>query len=230
MKTYRSILMSTLLGLTVPATSLATGAASDRLVFEVLLDDEPIGQHSFSIRDSGSERSVESSARFDVRLLFIPVFSYRHTNREVWQDGCLKQLTSETDSNGERYAVELERAGDGYRVTTGAGKEVHQDRCMMSFAYWDKRFLQQDRLINNQTGEVMAVEVLPLGDSRLDVSGRQVPVEGWRILARSEGTDISVFYDKGDGRWLSLETLLEGGRTMRYVPAADQLAAAGRGN
>lgn len=230
MKTYRPILMTILFALTVPATGLATGPAKDRLVFEVLLDDEPIGQHSFSIRDVGSERSVESSARFDVRLLFIPVFSYRHTNREIWQDGCLKQLASETDSNGERYAVELTRAGEGYRVTTGAGKVVHEERCMMSFAYWDKRFLQQDRLINNQTGEVMAVDIRPLGDSRLDVGGRRIGVEGFRILADSEGVDIRVFYDKRDGRWVSLETLLEGGRTMRYLPAADHLAAAGQGN
>jgi hypothetical protein len=99
----------------------------------------------------------------------------------------------------------------------------------MSFAYWDQRFLQQQRLLNTQTGELMAVEVQSLGESQREIANRTLSVKGFRILAEPENIDIQVFYDSMDGRWVALESVLENGRTLRYALAADdRLAAAER--
>lgn len=218
MKNFAQIL-AVALALAVPGTGVAKGTPPDRLAFEVLLDDKPIGSHSFIIRDDGQQRIVETRASFDVNFLFVPVFSYRHSNTEIWQNGCLERISSTTDSNGELYEVGLQRDAEGYKVTTGTGDANHGVECLMSFAYWDKRFLEQDRLINTQTGEVVPVRVQPLGESLLEIAGREIATEGYRVLSETEGVDIKVFYDDATGRWVSLETLLEGGRTMRYVPA-----------
>ena len=51
----------------------------------------------------------------------------------------------------------------GYRIVTPSEARTHEVDCLMSFAYWDQRFLQQQRLLNTQTGELIAVEIPSLG-------------------------------------------------------------------
>ena len=217
------------LALLLGATSAGADASRDTLRFQVLLDDKPIGTHEFRIAAEQDRRIIESKARFDVRVLFVPVFSYRHANTEVWIDGCVQRLDSETDSNGRPYRVSLDRDEAGYRIATQDGSVEEPAACINTFAYWDPAFLQQSRLLNSQTGELIEVEVEALGVVDLDWPGIDTPVEGFRILAESDGVDIRVYYSEAGGRWVALESRLENGRLMRYVPSSELRHASGTG-
>jgi hypothetical protein len=231
MRTTRRILIGAAIALMAPGLGVTTAAAQDPLTFAVSLDDRPIGVHRFRIVDDGATRVVESAASFDVRILRIPVYRYRHRNTETWQNGCLQRLDSATDANGTPYAVDLSKTGRGYRIVTPSETQTYEGDCLMSFAYWDQRFLQQKQLLNTQTGELVAVEIQPLGQSLREIANRTLPVEGFRILAESRDIDIQVFYDSADGRWVALESVLEGGRILRYLATADdRLAAVERGS
>ena len=76
-----------------------------RWQFDVLLDDKPIGVHTFAVEDTGTQLRLETTASFDVKFLFITAFRYRHQNTEVWQDGCLSSIDAVTDSNGKELVV-----------------------------------------------------------------------------------------------------------------------------
>lgn len=216
-KTGAAAILALLLG----ATSAGADASRDTLRFQVLLDDKPIGTHEFRIAAEQDRRIIESKARFDVRVLFVPVFSYRHANTEVWIDGCVQRLDSETDSNGRPYRVSLARDEGGYRIATQDGSTQAPTDCINTFAYWDPAFLRQSRLLNSQTGELIEVEVEPLGVVELDWPGVDTPVEGFRILGESDGVDIRVYYSEAGRRWVALESRLENGRLMRYLPAVE---------
>lgn len=229
MKTIPSLLVSAAIVMTTPGSSIATSSAKDELIFKVSLDDKPIGMHRFRIAGGNATRVVDSEASFDVRILGVPVYRYRHSNSETWQNGCLKWIDSETDANGTPYAVDLSKTATGYRIATPNETRTYPDDCLMSFAYWDQRFLRQQRLLNIQTGELVAVEIQSLGESERQVANRTVPVKGFRVLAAPQKVDIKVFYHSVDGRWVALESVLENGRTLRYALAADdRLVAAER--
>ena len=210
-----------------PSLGVTTAAAQDPLTFAVSLDDRPIGVHRFRIADAGATRVVESAASFDVRILRIPVYRYRHRNTETWQNCCLQQIDSETDANGTPYAVDLSKTVRGYRIVTPSETQTYEGDCLMSFAYWDQRFLQQKQLLNTQTGELVAVEIQALGESKREIANRTLSVEGFRILAESRNIDIKVYYNSADGRWVALESVLENGRVLRYLATADDRLAAG---
>ncbi|MFZ1641138.1 MAG: DUF6134 family protein [Candidatus Contendobacter sp.] len=208
-----------------PGLGVAAASTKDELTFAVSLDDRPIGVHRFRIADDGATRVVESEASFDVRILRVPVYRYRHRNTETWQNGCLKRIDSETDANGTPYAVDLSKTVMGYRIVTPSETQTYEGNCLMSFAYWDQRFLQQKRLLNTQTGELIAVEIQSLGESQREIANRTLSVKGFRILAEPQNIDIKVFYHSADGRWVALESVLENGRMLRYAPAADDRVA-----
>ena len=229
MKTTHSLWVSAAIALAAPGLSVATPTVNDELTFAVSLDDQPIGVHRFRIADEGAMRVVASEATFDVRILRVPVYRYRHRNTETWQNGCLQQIDSETDANGTPYTVDLSKTAAGYRIVTPSEARTHAVDCMMSFAYWDQRFLQQKRLLNTQTGEWIPVEIQSLGESQRQIANQVLPVQGFRILAAPQNVDIKVYYHSMDGRWLALESVLENGRLLRYALTADnRLAAAER--
>ena len=226
MRLYRCVLLTAVAFALLPGNALATSGSARDLRFQVLLDDEPIGSHNFRITEESSKRTIESDASFDVRVLFVPVFSYRHSNTEVWRDGCLIQMDAQTDSNGKLYRVESRRNDSAYRIGTNTATEAYAADCLMSFAYWDRQILQQSRLLNAQTGAVVEVDIEPLGETTLKLGEHRVVVDGYRIIAEDQDVDIKVWYSRADGSWVSLESRLKNGRLMRYLPADPELLVA----
>ena len=197
----------------------ATGAAAPSeeaqrsWQFSVLLDGSPIGYHRFDLLSRESELEIRSEASFDVRFLFINAFRYRHSNRELWEGECLRVIESSTRQNGEEFAVSGERLAEGLRIEAN-GKSDQLDGCVMTFAYWNPRFLEQTRLLHPQSGEYMPVDVQPLGREELTVRGESVIASAYQVKARN--VDITVYYSEDD-EWLGLESVAKGGRIIRYV-------------
>ena len=194
-----------------PITS-ASAASSQSWDFSVLLDGDKIGFHRFELTDFGDERRVRSEANFDVRILFINAFRYRHENTEVWSDGCLSKIDARTQANGKKFAVSGTRVQGEFVVEDGSQTNALSD-CVMTFAYWDPEFLQQPKLLNSQSGEYLDVEVESLGIEPITVRGREVTASAYRLTAKK--MQLTLWYST-DNEWLALESVAKGGRIIRY--------------
>lgn len=167
--------------------------------FRAYLDDTAIGGHRFTLRQDGAEAELVSEARFDVKLLFITAYRYVHRASERWRGNCLISLESKTDDDGKAYSV--------------AARQQLQEGCAMSFAYWNPEMLRQSRLLNAQTGEFEKVSIAELGDDRIPVRGAMVAAKRYRITGPKHPIDL--WYSPA-GEWLALDSMLEGGRRLRY--------------
>jgi hypothetical protein len=165
--------------------------------FRVFLDEREIGRHRFTLSGQGAERELRSEARFDVRVLRIPAYRYRHDALERWRGDCLLSLSATTDDNGEPSAVD-------WRGQPGA--------CDMSFAYWNPRILQARRLLNAQTGEVVPVTVTAQGEETMEVRGRPVLAQRHRLT----GPRLAIDLWYAEGEWVALQSEAAGGRLLRY--------------
>jgi hypothetical protein len=179
--------------------------------FRVWLDDREVGWHRYVVRERGDATEVESRAQFDVRFLFLTAYRYRHEARERWRDACLDEFESRTVTNGAVEQVEALTADEALVVARPSG-EARLPGCVMSFAYWDPRILEADRLLNSQTGEWLPVRIEARGSERVTVAGREVATARHRLSA--PGLQIDLWY--ADGHWVALEAPLPGGRTLRY--------------
>lgn len=170
--------------------------------FKVALDGKPIGSHRFVVSegDSPGARKVDSRANLLVRLLGIPVYRYRHQAEERWQGDCLRELRADTDDDGQRVQV--------------AAQRFDPPACLMGYAYWNPRLVRQQQLVDPQTSRVTAVRFERVPDASIEVAGRPVPAQGWRLLA--EGQRITVWYATQGGRWIALDADAKGGRRLSY--------------
>jgi hypothetical protein len=189
----------------------AAGAPQKEWRFRVYLDDKEIGSHNFYLTESQDGQQLRSEAQFVYKLLFVKLYEYQHSNTETWQGECLAGIESETDANGKPYRVSGERADGGFRVVGSKGEAVLPD-CVMTFAYWNPDFLQQQRLLNTQNGEYVEIEVRPPAADTLAVRGAELPAQRYSLKAGD--LEIDLWYSP-DREWLALETLT-GGRKLRY--------------
>ena len=177
------------------AVALGAQAAPQSWSFRVLLDGRDIGRHTFTREPSGDAARVLSEARFDVRFLIFSAYRYEHRAEEQWRGGCLESIVARTDDNGVLKDVSMRPSG-----------------CIRSFSYWDPAILRAERLLNAQTGEILAVRSEWLGLESIEVRGRAVRANRHRLTAR--GLSIELWYAGAD--WVALESSVEGGRRLRY--------------
>jgi hypothetical protein len=142
--------------------------------------------------------TVVSTAEFQVKILGLTAYRYRHRAVEQWRDGCLLELSARTDDNGRSSQVESRPQGPG---------------CVMSYAYWDARLLGQQRLLNPQTGAYDRIQVQHLGSQVLKV--RDTPLRAEHYALSSEQLKIELWYSPA-GEWLQLDSTTEDGKRLRY--------------
>ena len=181
--------------------------------FSVLLDGSPIGYHNFRVIDDAGYRKVKSEASFDVKFLFINAFRYRHTNTERWADECLQEIDAFTNSNGKRFEISGEKAEGGF-VLESAETQRELPECVMTFAYWNPSFLDQQRLLNPQSGEYLEVDVDELEPESIEVRGQSMQARVYSVTAKE--MQLKLWYS-ADDEWLGLESQAKGGRVIRYV-------------
>jgi Domain of unknown function (DUF6134) len=194
------VLLATLTALLLCCGS--THAQQQSWSFRVLLDGKPIGVHRFQLSTQDKQQVLTSNAAFAVRLLGITIYRYRHLAIEHWQGDCLRSLNSNTDDGGEHLEVTLQPAD--------------LPECVMSYAYWNPRMLQQTRLINAQTGRVDAIQASPAGTADIEVRGKRIAASRWRVAGPRHPIDLWYANDQtGTGAWLGLDSNL-GERILSY--------------
>ncbi len=207
--------MSILTGLVLALTASPVGALEESrdFRFKAMLGDREIGEHRFQIGREGSAEYVVSEADFAVKFLLFKAFGYEHTSRERYDAGCLTALSARTETGGELY--EVSAASDAGVLNVRSSDAATQlDGCVSTFAYWNPaQLLSQSRLLNPQTGELVEVDIVP-GSETVNAGDNVANV----YEINGEGLNIRVFYAAEGGDWVGLETDLENGRVLRYVP------------
>src|SRR5437762_13774895 len=139
--------------------------------FDVTADGLPIGTHEYAVKDNDGTRSVQSDMHFRVRLFIVDAYRYEHHATETWQSDCLSQLDTRTEEKGRVATVTGHVEASRFEVEGIAGR-ADLPSCVMTFAYWNPRVLEQSHLLNPQTGQWTPVATRALGTEVIDVHGQ----------------------------------------------------------
>ena len=175
----------------------AVAEVEDRWDFSVSLNGREVGSHNFVVREEGGRRFVTSTMRLDFRVFLVKRVIYQHQANEVWQDGCLIEVSSQTERDGKKFTVEANVVDAGLAVISNDGAEMYAG-CVRSFAYWEPKWLQGQNLLNVENGKNVPVTISQSVSS--DVNKKLI------TIAAPKG-DIYLQYD-AQGDWLSLKTKL----------------------
>ena len=130
--------------------------------FLIKRKDKVIGFHRVEVTDAETGRRVETTIEMKVKFGPIPVFRYKHASVEEWRDGVLVSINSATDRNGKDMSVRAARTEEGFMIDGTQYKGPAPEGALPS-RYWKKDLVEAAAMINTQHGQILDIEVTPLG-------------------------------------------------------------------
>lgn len=176
----------------------ALQAAPRALTFAVFRNGQKIGEHAMTFTQDGTSTVARSDVAMSVRLGPVPVYKYRHSATERWQDDRFASLETSTNGNGKRQTVSAEATRGGVLIQTLKGS-LRAAADTSPLTHWNPRALRGP-LFNPQDGKLLKVQVAQAGPGH------------WTIRGDAE---IDDFYDAA-GVWKSLRGRLEDGSQIEY--------------
>jgi hypothetical protein len=203
----RTLLVSVLAGATMCAlprfacAAIApvspTEAANRR--FSVLYKGDRIGAHTVSYSAATGQTQVTTEIDLVIKALFFTVYAFSHHSEEIWRDGRLISLGSETIEHGETLLVAGAATPQGFRVINKVGPFIAASSALTTNSLWTPAVLEQDTLIDAQHGGVIGVSVRRLGDEQIVIADRQIRATRYRFITPYFAG--SIWYDD-ERRWV----------------------------
>lgn len=192
---------------------IASNAQARSWSFDVSMDGKPIGTHQFMLFDQeNNQRILRSEAKFNVKILSITFFQYHHQANELWENDCLRNLEAKTQENSKTTVVKGLQEKSAFKLSSPNGAEINAE-CVMTFAYWNPKILQQKKLLNPQTGEYLSANISSLGKESISVKGQTIKADHYKIDTTK--FKIDLWYGPDD-EWLALQSVTDDGR-INYV-------------
>ena len=170
----------------------AAWARMNSLEYTVLRDGSDIGTHTVTINEDGGKTSVAIKSDIKVKVLFVTAYEYTQTASEVWENGKLVALSSQThDDNApggsKKWTTTVESNGASLKINAvddvaGAEKvsaTVAAD--LLPASLWNAETVKQSALLNTILGTVMTVTVEDKGAEEVPVKGANVSATHYSI-------------------------------------------------
>ncbi|MCG8503206.1 MAG: DUF6134 family protein [Sphingomonadales bacterium] len=215
MPKLKIVIAAGILTAAAPLLTAARDAATSDYLHDIVRKGKTIGMHQIAFSEDDGALVVDIAIKMKVKIAFITVFRYEHSNREIWRDGRLQSIRTRTNDNGKKYDVEGVRLDDRFEVTVN-GTTLSHNRDIVPSTYWNPALLDQAELLNTQTGKAMAVTISELGPDTVRTPTGETAAHRYRI---EEIGPIDLWYDaagcflklsfqasrRGEGSWIDYE-------------------------
>jgi hypothetical protein len=192
----------------------SVGISAKEWDFDVYLDKNKIGQHTFKLNES---YELTSTAKFNVKVLFFNAYEYDHKALEQWQGDCLSSLESRTLENKVETNIKAKLSGKEFTIDDGKENQ-NLPACTMTFAYWNPKIIQQPKLLNPQNGEWLDTKFTNLGSEIIDVKNKKIEAKHYKLDGSLNGKSklkIELWYSINN-EWLALKSITPEGYTINY--------------
>lgn len=191
----------------VPSITVPGESANRR--FSVLYKGDRIGRHIVRSSQVVEGIRVDTEVELTVKRFFVTMFSYRHRSEEVWRNGRLMALKSETTEDGVTFRVDGAAVARGFRVLGSEGPFIAAATTLTSNCLWNHAILREETMIDAQRGGVIGLSVRRLVDEDIVIAGRSVAATRFRLITPDlAGT---IWYDSAN-LWVSGELERSGAR------------------
>lgn len=124
--------------------------------FEVFREEVSIGRHEIRFSHQGDELHVKIAIDLEVKLAFITLFRYSHRNHEVWRNGRLISIDTQTDDDGEPHWVRGRTTAEGFAVESSSGPAMAPPEIIPT-SYWRPETVTQEQLLDTQHGRLVEI-------------------------------------------------------------------------
>ena len=175
----------------------ADGKELNSIAFQINQDGSKVGRHIVKFHKIGRDLRVDIEIDINIKVLFIPIYTYKHRNTEIWRDGKLLSIKTETDDDGEKHWVKGKAEKGVFKVSSSSGDLV-APVTIIPTSYWSQKTTVQSVLLDTQHGKLLDVTITKLDDTMLVTPGVDIPARHFVVTG---DLDLSLWYSQ-TGDWV----------------------------
>jgi Family of unknown function (DUF6134) len=153
--------------------------------FTVLKDGTPVGEHRFVFDRTGDRIEIHEATAIEVRFATVPLYTFEHEAREVWENSRPIRIDATTNDNGKKLDITVQADGDGY-VRTVNGRVDRFDGSMAVLAFWTKATLEHRAFFSAVEDKTVQASFEYAGREKLALAGQELDVEHYRMVGDEE--------------------------------------------
>lgn len=181
--------------------------------FAVRVDGKPAGSFRLVVQEDESGK-ITVAAQADVRVRYLVYnYVYQFRGTEIWKDGKLDQLESNTTDDKKQFAVQAWNDGKDLHIKSNGVERLTRPDVWTS-TYWrlpEARFRNQPvPLIDVDTGKDIRASLQYVGVNSVKVNGELANCSHYRVVG---SVQVDLWYDSQD-RLVRQESVEEGHRTL----------------
>lgn len=154
------------------AVDAAASEPQAPLAFTVLRDGDKVGSNIIRFQPQPGGVNVTIDTQILVKIAMIPVYRFEHHGEETWRDGRLQSLTSNTNDDGKRHALQVAAGQDQLQID-GDGQHKLMPNDAVPASLWNSTLVTQSSLLNTLDGSAMAVKIADLDQDKVSVHGQE---------------------------------------------------------
>jgi hypothetical protein len=185
---------TTAFSLAMTAAAASATPVHTHLEFSVLKDGSPVGRHQVDMSRDGGDEEVAIKTNVVVKIAMVPVYRFEHQGRELWRNGQLVGLHSETDDDGTKHSLDAGASAGSVQIV-GDGARSQADAGIIPASLWNHDLVKQNVLLNTLTGKLMKVQVTDLGTEDIQSQGKNIQAHHYRMSGELER---ELWYDPGN--------------------------------
>lgn len=173
---------------------------SEELKFKVFMNAQEVGFHHYEIDEIDSV----NVAQYNIPFMFMK-FNYQHESKEKYKDQCLVAIESKTNDDGDLYMLSGKTTEDKLEIKAN-NKNLGFKECVSTFRYWDKKILDNKKLLNAQNGELLDIETQLINTENILIKDKVVNADHFKLRASLDGKEkftIHLWYDRNN-KWSKL--------------------------
>jgi hypothetical protein len=169
--------------LAAPLAALADDAGE--YTFAILKDGAPVGEHRVVFAQHDARIDIREASSIEVRLAMIPVYSFEHQARQIWENGRPLRIDATTNHNGKRLRITVRPDGRGY-VRTVNGRVDRFDGSTAVLAFWNKDTLEHHAFFSAVEDKALRASFEFAGREKITIAGTALDVEHYRMVGDEE--------------------------------------------
>lgn len=128
-----------------------------KINYDVLLDDNKIGEHKIYVHKVGNEVTIEHAIDLKAKVAFITVYQLKHHSTEVWLDegprkARLVRYHGKSTENGNDIEVSGQATPDGFVVEGPAGSVTAPKDVGTTDSFWVSVSTTHPKVLDNVKG------------------------------------------------------------------------------
>ena len=180
--------------------------------FSVLRQGGAIGEHAIRFTHENGRFIVRTDVMFDAGAPGVRLYRYEHHAEEVWIDGWLHAVTSDTDNDGQLYRLRAERRGGVFGGTIN-GRAFTVSGYIVPSSLWHRDTPASRALFDTADARVKIVRGRLLGTDEVAVYGKPVSANHYALSGQiqrdlwydSECNLVRAAFLGRDGSGITLE-------------------------